>query len=53
MTIVASMVRTEEGVLWGKLNVIVIMIIPMAILTILAQRRLVNGLVAGSVKEWW
>lgn len=52
MTIVASMVRTEEGVLWGKLNVIVvIMIIPMAILTILAQRRLVSGLVAGSVKE--
>ncbi len=52
MTIVASMVRTEEGVLWGKLNVIVvIMIIPMAILTLIAQRRLVSGLVAGSVKE--
>jgi multiple sugar transport system permease protein len=52
MTIVASMVRTEEGVLWGKLNVIVvIMIVPMALLTLIAQRRLVSGLVAGSVKE--
>lgn len=52
LPIVASMVRTEEGVLWGKLNVIVvIMIIPMAVLTLIAQRRIVSGLVTGSLKE--
>lgn len=52
LTVVASMVRTEEGVAWGKLGaVITIMIIPVFLITLFSQRYLVSGLVSGSVKE--
>ncbi len=52
LTVVASMVRTEEGIVWGRLGAIItIMIIPVFLFTLLAQRYLVRGLVSGSVKE--
>lgn len=52
LTVVASMVRSEEGVMWGKLNVIIVItIIPMIVLAFAAQRWLISGLVSGAVKE--
>lgn len=52
LTVVASLVRSEEGVMWGKLNVIIVItIIPMIILAFVAQKWLISGLVSGAVKE--
>lgn len=52
LTVVASMVRSEEGVMWGKLNVIIVItIIPMILLAFVAQKWLISGLVSGAVKE--
>lgn len=52
LPIFASMVRTEEGVLWGRLGAIItIIIVPVFLFTLFAQRYLISGLVSGSVKE--
>lgn len=52
LPIVASRVRVEEGVLWGRLGAIsIILIVPVVVYTFFAQKYLVAGLTAGSVKE--
>jgi len=52
LPIIASSVRAEEGVLWGKLGaVITILVIPVFIFSFLAQKHIIGGLVSGAVKE--
>ncbi len=52
LPIFAAMVRTEEGVLWGKLGAaMTILIIPVFIFVLFAQRYIIAGLVSGAVKE--
>lgn len=52
LPIVASSVRAEEGVLWGKLGaVITVLVIPVFIFTLFAQKYIISGLVSGAVKE--
>lgn len=51
LPVLASQVRTEEGVLWGQLGALAtIMIVPMLIFTIFASKHLVGGLSSGAVK---
>jgi len=51
LTVLASQVRTDEGILWGQLGVIsVIMIIPVILLTIFATKYLIKGIASGAVK---
>ena len=52
MPVLASQVRTDEGVLWGQLGAYsMLMIIPMVIFTIFSVKYLVNGIASGAVKE--
>ena len=51
LSVVASRVRTDEGILWGQLGAITTLImLPMLVFTCLAQRWLVRGLTAGATK---
>ena len=51
LPVLASQVRTEEGIQWGMLGATAtIMIIPMLIFTIFASKHLVSGLSSGAVK---
>ncbi|PKL27463.1 MAG: hypothetical protein CVV46_11480 [Spirochaetae bacterium HGW-Spirochaetae-2] len=52
MPVLASQVRTDEGVLWGQLGAYsTLMIVPMIIFTIFASKYLISGLSSGAVKE--
>lgn len=52
LPVVASRVRTDEGMLWGQLGAITtIIMLPMLAFTCLAQRWLVRGLTAGATKS--
>ncbi len=52
LPVIASSVRAEEGVLWGKLGaVITILVIPVFIFTLFVQKHIISGLVSGAVKE--
>lgn len=52
LPIIASRVRVEEGVLWGRLGAIsIILALPVLIYIFFAQKYLVSGLTAGAVKE--
>lgn len=51
LPVLASSVRTEEGVQFGQLGVIAMLIfIPVALFTVLARKWLVRGVTAGAVK---
>lgn len=51
LSVLASQVRTEEGILWGQLGVItVVMVVPVILFTIFAAKYLVKGLTGGAVK---
>lgn len=51
LPVVASRVRVEEGILWGRLGAITtILLAPVITFTLVTQRYLVSGLTAGSVK---
>jgi multiple sugar transport system permease protein len=51
LPIVASRVRVEEGILWGRLGAITtILLAPVVVFTLFTQKYLVSGLTAGSVK---
>lgn len=52
MPVLASQVRTDEGILWGQLGAYsTLMIVPMVIFTIFSSNYLVNGITSGAVKE--
>lgn len=52
MPVLASQVRTDEGVLWGQLGAYsTLMIVPMIVFTIFASKYLISGLSSGAVKE--
>ena len=52
LPILASQVRTDEGILWGQMGVMsVFMIIPVIIFTIFATEYLIKGLLSGAVKQ--
>ncbi len=52
MPVLASQVRTDEGVLWGQLGAYaMLMIVPMIIFTAFSANKLVNGVASGAVKE--
>jgi multiple sugar transport system permease protein len=51
LPVIASRIRTDEGILWGQLGAITTVIMaPMLVFTLLAQRWLVPGLTAGATK---
>ena len=51
LPVIASRIRTDEGILWGQLGAITtIIMLPMLIFTLLVQRWLIRGLTAGAVK---
>ncbi len=52
MPVLASQVRTDEGVLWGQLGAYaMLMIIPMVVFTCFSAKYLINGISSGAVKE--
>lgn len=52
MPILASQVRTDEGILWGQLGAYtMLMIIPMILFTIFSEKYLVKGIASGAVKD--
>jgi multiple sugar transport system permease protein len=52
MPVLASQVRTDEGILWGQLGAYsTLMIIPMVLFTIFAAKYLISGISSGAVKE--
>jgi multiple sugar transport system permease protein len=52
MPVLASQVRTDEGILWGQLGAYSsLMIIPMVLFTIFAANYLISGISSGAVKE--
>lgn len=52
LPVLASQVRTDEGVLWGQLGAYAtLMITPMVIFTAFAAKYLIKGMASGSVKE--
>jgi multiple sugar transport system permease protein len=52
MPVLASQVRTDEGILWGQLGAYsTLMILPMVIFTIFAAKYLISGISSGAVKE--
>ena len=51
LPVVASRVRTDEGILWGNLGAVTtIIMLPMLLFTLLSQRWLIQGLSAGATK---
>jgi ABC-type glycerol-3-phosphate transport system permease component len=51
LPVIASRIRTDEGILWGQLGAITtIIMLPMLIFTLVVQRWLIRGLTAGAVK---
>lgn len=51
MTVLASQVKTDDGILWGQLGAYaVLMILPMIIFTAVVSRFLVKGMASGAVK---
>jgi len=52
LPVLASQVRTDEGLLWGQLGAYsILMIIPMIIFTIFSSKYLIGGISSGAVKE--
>jgi multiple sugar transport system permease protein len=52
MPVLASQVRTDEGILWGQLGAYsTLMIVPMVVFTIFAAKYLISGISSGAVKE--
>jgi len=52
LPVLASQVRTDEGILWGQLGAYAtLMIIPMALFTAFAAKYLIKGMSSGAVKE--
>jgi multiple sugar transport system permease protein len=52
LPVLASQVRTDEGILWGQLGAYsTLMIVPMIIFTIFAANYLISGIASGAVKE--
>ncbi|QQO10687.1 carbohydrate ABC transporter permease [Breznakiella homolactica] len=52
MPVLASQVRTDEGILWGQLGAYsTLMIVPMVLFTIFAANYLIGGISSGAVKE--
>lgn len=52
LPVLASQVRTDEGLLWGQLGAYsILMIVPMIIFTIFSSKYLIGGVSAGAVKE--
>jgi multiple sugar transport system permease protein len=51
LPVIASRIRTDEGILWGQLGAVTTVIMaPMLVFTLFAQRWLVPGLTSGAVK---
>ncbi len=51
LPVVASRVRTDEGILWGNLGAVTtIIMLPMLVFTLLSQRWLIQGLSSGATK---
>lgn len=51
LPVIASRIRTDEGILWGQLGAITtVIMVPMLVFTLIVQRWLVKGLTAGAVK---
>jgi multiple sugar transport system permease protein len=51
LPVIASRIRTDEGILWGQLGAITtIIMLPMLLFTFIVQRWLIRGLTAGAVK---
>jgi multiple sugar transport system permease protein len=51
LPVVASRIRTDEGILWGQLGAVTTLVMaPMLLFTLLAQRWLIRGLTAGATK---
>ena len=51
LPVLASQVRTEEGILWGQLGAIsIIMILPIIFFTIFASKYLIKGIASGAMK---
>jgi multiple sugar transport system permease protein len=52
LPVLASQVRTDEGLLWGQLGAYsILMIIPMIMFTVFSSKYLIGGISAGAVKE--
>ncbi len=52
LPVLASQVRTDEGLLWGQLGAYsILMIIPMIIFTIFSSKYLIGGISSVAVKE--
>ena len=51
LTVLASQFRTEEGILWGQLGAVsIIMMLPIIFFTIFATKYLVKGIASGAMK---
>ncbi len=51
LPVLASQVRTDEGILWGHLGAVsVVMILPIIFFTIFATKYLIKGIASGAVK---
>ena len=51
LPILASIVRTDEGIEWASVGcIVVIMIIPTVLFTFFSQKSLVSGITSGAVK---
>lgn len=52
LPVLASIVRTDEGIEWATVGcIVVIMIIPTLLFTFFSQKNLISGLASGAVKE--
>lgn len=52
LPVLASIVRTDEGIEWASVGcIVVIMVIPTLLFTFISQKSLVSGLTSGAVKE--
>jgi len=51
LPVIASLVRSDQGILWGQLGALtVLLMLPMIVFTVIVQRWLVSGLTSGAVK---
>ncbi len=52
LPVLASIVRTDEGIEWASVGcIVVIMIIPTLLFTFFSQKSLISGITSGAVKE--
>ncbi len=51
LSVVASRIRTDEGIQWGQLGAVTtVIMLPMLVFTLVSQRWLVRGLTSGATK---